>query len=46
MQYEDLGLDECVNQSNAAIMTLGSTADFSEGLMAFIEKRDPNWQGA
>ena len=45
MQYEDLGLDECVNQSNAAIMTLGSTADFSEGLMAFIEKRAPEWKG-
>ncbi|HMQ24591.1 MAG TPA: crotonase/enoyl-CoA hydratase family protein [Acidimicrobiales bacterium] len=46
LQYEDLDLDTCIDQSNAAIMTLGATADFSEGLMAFIEKRPPNWQGA
>ncbi len=45
LQYEELDLDTCVDQSNGAIMTLGSTADFSEGLMAFIEKRSPSWQG-
>ena len=45
LQYEELDLDTCVDQSNGAIMALGSTADFSEGLMAFIEKRSPSWQG-
>ena len=45
LKYEELDVDEGIRQSNQAIMGLASTADFSEGLMAFIEKRPPNWQG-
>jgi enoyl-CoA hydratase len=45
LKYEELDVDEGIRQSNQAIMDLASTADFSEGLMAFIEKRPPNWQG-
>ena len=45
LKYEELDVDEGIRQSNQAIMELASTADFSEGLMAFIEKRPPNWQG-
>lgn len=45
LKYEELDVDEGIRQSNQAIMALASTADFSEGLMAFIEKRPPNWQG-
>lgn len=45
LKYEELDVDEGIRQSNQAIMDLAATADFSEGLMAFIEKRPPNWQG-
>ena len=45
LQYEELDLDDAIHHANKAIMDLASTADFSEGLMAFIEKRPPNWQG-
>ena len=45
LKYEELDVDEGIRQSNQAILELASTADFSEGLMAFIEKRPPNWTG-
>ena len=45
LRYEELDVDEGIRESNAAMLELGSTSDFSEGLMAFIEKRPPNWQG-
>jgi enoyl-CoA hydratase len=45
LRYEDLDVDEGIRESNRAMLTLGSSADFAEGLTAFIEKRPPNWQG-
>jgi enoyl-CoA hydratase len=45
LRYEELDVDEGIRESNRAMLSLGSSADFSEGLTAFIEKRPPNWQG-
>jgi enoyl-CoA hydratase len=34
-----------IDRSNEAMMELVGTEDFSEGLTAFIEKRQPQWKG-
>jgi enoyl-CoA hydratase len=34
-----------IDRSNDVMMELAGTEDFSEGLTAFIEKRDPKWKG-
>jgi enoyl-CoA hydratase len=36
---------ELIDRSNDVMMELAGTEDFSEGLTAFIEKRDPKWKG-
>lgn len=45
LELKDVDDETGINRSNEAMMELAATADFSEGLTAFIEKRDPNWQG-
>jgi enoyl-CoA hydratase len=34
-----------ITKSGEAMMALAGSEDFSEGLMAFIEKREPQWKG-
>ena len=45
LELKDVDDETGINRSNEAMMELAATADFSEGLTAFIEKRDPNWSG-
>jgi enoyl-CoA hydratase len=42
---EDVDDDEAFRLSNAAMARLSKTEDFAEGPRAFIEKREPRWQG-
>jgi len=45
LELKDADDETGIQRSNEAMMELAATADFSEGLTAFIEKRDPNWSG-
>lgn len=44
-ELKDADDETGIMKSNEAMAELFSTQDFGEGLTAFIEKRDPNWQG-
>lgn len=45
LQADELSVDDGIRESSKALIGLTSTEDFSEGLTAFIEKRDPQWKG-
>lgn len=45
LELKDADDETGIQRSNEAMMELAATADFGEGLTAFIEKRPPNWSG-
>lgn len=46
LRADELDVDEGIKASLGEMAALGGTEDFNEGLMAFIEKRPPEWKGA
>jgi enoyl-CoA hydratase len=45
LDLKDADDAEGMKASGEAMMALAGSEDFSEGLMAFIEKREPKWKG-
>ena len=42
---DDMAFDKALPHLNEALMACFGTADAQEGLMAFMQKREPNWTG-
>ena len=45
LELKDADDETAFKESGAAMVGLASTEDFWEGPKAFLEKRDPQWQG-
>lgn len=45
LELKDADDEQGIQRSSEAMMELVGTEDFSEGLTAFIEKREPQWKG-
>jgi enoyl-CoA hydratase/carnithine racemase len=42
---QDMSLEECFEYAQLMIARMSQTADAREGMLAFVEKRSPNWPG-